>query len=85
MSMIKFSELEQVNVVSRSLGAIRDAHMRLDDLENVSATPAILASRIQLCNVLLQEISGIRKQFRRDLQGRHLEQSSAGSHVARHH
>jgi hypothetical protein len=34
---------------------------------------------------LLQEISGIRKQFRRDLQGRHLEQSSAGSHVARHH
>ena len=50
-----------------SLGIIREAYIQLHMLKGMSATAAVLASQIKLCDVLLAEISGIRNSLARDL------------------
>jgi hypothetical protein len=50
-----------------SLSAIRQAHIRLHLLTGMRTSPNVLASQIELCDVLLLEISGIRSSLARDL------------------
>jgi hypothetical protein len=50
-----------------SLSMIKEAHVQLRLLTGTSATAALLASRIQLCDLLLDEISGIHASLARDL------------------
>ena len=51
-----------------SLNTIKDARVRLDVLTGMSTTASVLAAQIELCDVLLIEISGIRSSLARDLQ-----------------
>jgi hypothetical protein len=50
-----------------SFCTIREAHIRLRVLKGVSATATVLASQIELCDVLLAEISGIRSSLASDI------------------
>jgi len=50
-----------------SLGAIRQAHGRLHFFTGMRASPTVLASQIELWDVLLVEISGIRGCLLEDL------------------
>jgi hypothetical protein len=54
-------------VVRDSLSTIKEAHVQLHLLTGTSATAALLASQIELCDVLLDEISGIHSNLARDL------------------
>ena len=51
-----------------SLNTIKDARVRLDVLTGMSTTESLLAAQIELCDVLLIEISDIRSNLARDLQ-----------------
>jgi hypothetical protein len=53
--------------VRDSLSTIKEAHVQLHLLTGTSATAALLASQIELCDVLLDEISGIHSHLARDL------------------
>jgi hypothetical protein len=53
--------------VRNSLSTIRETHVRLHLLTGTSATAALLASQIELYDVLLDEISGIHTSLARDL------------------
>jgi hypothetical protein len=53
--------------VWRSLSAIKQAHSQLHLLAGMRTSPTVLASKIELCDVLLDEISGIRRSLARDL------------------
>ena len=53
--------------VRNSLSTIRETHVRLDLLTDTSATAALLASQIELCDVLLDEISDIHTSLARDI------------------
>lgn len=55
-----------------SLSTIRRAQVQLHLLNGEGATPTAIASRIQLCDILLGEISGIRSSL-----ARHLERARA--------
>jgi hypothetical protein len=57
-----------VSAVRHSLSAIKKAHVQLD-LTNASNSPTELASQIQLCDVLLFEISGIRSNLAKRIKG----------------
>jgi hypothetical protein len=50
-----------------SLNTIKQVHVQLHVLTGRSATPALLASQIELYDVLLDEISGIHVSLARDL------------------
>jgi hypothetical protein len=50
-----------------SLSAIRQAHIRLHLLTGMRASPTVLASQIELYDVLLLEISGIRSSLAKDI------------------
>jgi hypothetical protein len=50
-----------------SLTAIRQAHDQLHVLTGMCTTATVLASQIELCDVLLVEISGIRSSLAKDL------------------
>jgi hypothetical protein len=50
-----------------SLGAIRQAHIRLHVLTGMRASPSVLTSQIELCDMLLLEISDIRSNLARDI------------------
>jgi hypothetical protein len=50
-----------------SLSTIREARVRLNVLTGMSTTATMLASQIELCQVLLIEISEIRGTLARDL------------------
>jgi hypothetical protein len=54
--------------VRDSLSTIRATHVRLQRLNGTRATTALLASKIDLYDVLLDEISGIHTSLARDLQ-----------------
>jgi hypothetical protein len=54
-------------VLGNSLSAIKHAHNQLHILTGLRASPTLLASRIQLCDMLLVEIAGIRSSLARDL------------------
>lgn len=56
--------------LQHSLSAIKEAHIQLHLLTSSSTTPTALASRIQLCEVLLGEISGIRSNLAKSLKSR---------------
>ena len=49
-------------VLGNSLSAIRQAHRQLR-LATGTATPTVLASQIQLCGTLLEEISDVRSNL----------------------
>jgi hypothetical protein len=51
-----------------SLCVIREIHGQLHALTGVMTTANVLASRIELCGVLLVEISSIRSSLAKDLQ-----------------
>lgn len=51
-----------------SLSVIRQTHVQLHVLTGMTTTANVLASRIELCDVLLGEISGIRSNLAKDLQ-----------------
>ncbi|WP_279667624.1 hypothetical protein [Bradyrhizobium sp. SSUT112] len=53
--------------VSDSLSIIRQAHVQLHALTDVTTTANVLTTRIELCDVLLGEISGIRGSLAKDL------------------
>ncbi len=53
--------------VRDSLSTIRATHVRLHRLNGTRATTALLASKIDLYDVLLDEISGIHSSLARDL------------------
>jgi hypothetical protein len=53
--------------VRDSLSTIKETHVQLDLLTGTSATAALLASQIELYEVLLDEISGIHTSLARDL------------------
>ena len=53
--------------VEESLSTIKKAHVRLHLLTDTTATATFLASQIQLCDVLLDEISDIHTNLARDL------------------
>jgi hypothetical protein len=50
-----------------SLSAIKHAHDQLHRLTGMGTTATVLASQIELCDVLLVEISGIRSSLAKDL------------------
>lgn len=50
-----------------SLTAIKQAHDRRHLLTGMCTTATVLASQIELCDVLLVEISGIRSSLAKDL------------------
>jgi hypothetical protein len=54
--------------VRDSLSTIRATHVRLHRLDGTRATTDLLASKINLYDVLLEEISGIHTTLARDLQ-----------------
>ena len=54
-------------IVRDSLSTIKEAHVQLHLLTGTSATAALLVSQIELCDVLLDEISGIHTSLARDL------------------
>ena len=54
--------------VRDSLSTIRATHVRLHRLNGTRATTDLLASQINLYDVLLDEISGIHTSLARDLQ-----------------
>ena len=54
--------------VVHSLSAIRHAHGRLHRLTGMRTSPTVLASQIELCDLLLIEISGIHRSLARDLE-----------------
>ena len=54
--------------VRDSLSTIRATHVRLHRLNGTRATTDLLASKINLYDVLLDEISGIHTSLARDLQ-----------------
>ena len=54
--------------VSDSLSIIRQTQVQLHALTDVITTTNVLTTRIELCDVLLGEISGIRSSLAKDLQ-----------------
>lgn len=50
-----------------SLSVIRQTHVQLHALTGMTTTANVLASQIELCDVLLVEISGIRSNLAKDL------------------
>jgi hypothetical protein len=50
-----------------SLSTIKQAHDQLHLLTGMDTTATVLASQIELCDVLLVEISGIRSSLAKDL------------------
>jgi hypothetical protein len=50
-----------------SLRAIKHAHDQLHRLTGMGTTATVLASQIELCDVLLVEISGVRSSLCKDL------------------
>ncbi|MCA1453716.1 hypothetical protein I6F35_10885 [Bradyrhizobium sp. BRP22] len=59
-----------------SLNAIKQAQIQLHLLNGEGANPTVIASRIQLCDVLLGEISGIRTSL-----AKHLEYTRGAVHA----
>lgn len=54
-----------------SLSIIRQTHAQRHVLTGLATTPNVLASQIELCDVLLVEISDIRDSLAKDLGHRH--------------
>jgi hypothetical protein len=50
-----------------SLNVIRETHAQRQVLTGMASTPNVLASQIELCDVLLVEISDIRDSLAKDL------------------
>ena len=50
-----------------SLSTIRETHFQLRLLTDTSATPALIASQIELYDLLLGEVSGIHASLAKDL------------------
>jgi hypothetical protein len=55
------------DAVLDSLNTIKEAHVQLRLLTGTTATAALLASQIQLYDLLLDEVSGIHTSLARDL------------------
>jgi hypothetical protein len=53
--------------VGDSLSIIRQTQVQLHALTDVTTTANVLTTRMQLCDVLLGEISGIRSRLAKDL------------------
>jgi hypothetical protein len=63
--------------IGESFDTIRYVQTQLDRLSLQRATPMAISRRIELCNVLLREISGIRASLARDIgRSREKEQGS---------
>jgi hypothetical protein len=86
-SVILEVEMSKVNHVDglsegallNSLGAIKQAHDRLHFFTGMRASPTVLASQIELWDVLLVEISGIRSFLLEELRQ---TRAAATSHLA---
>jgi hypothetical protein len=50
-----------------SLSAIKHAQIQLRHLTHTCASPTVLASQIELCEVLLAEISGVHSSLAKDI------------------
>jgi len=51
-----------------SLSVIKETHVQLHVLTGMTTTANVLASQIELCDILLGEISGIRSSLAKDIQ-----------------
>jgi len=71
--MTKISDLAASSdcVLRDCLSVIRQTHVQLHVLTEMTTTSTVLASRIELCDALLLAISGIRSSLARDLQHTH--------------
>ena len=67
--MTKISDLRTSSScpVSASLSIIRQTQVQLHALTDMTTTTNVLTTRIELCDVLLSEISGIRSSLAKDL------------------
>jgi len=65
--MSRMGRLKDDSGVGSCLTAIRQAQDRIHLLNGMRASPTVLASQIELCDVLLVEISDIRSSLVRDL------------------
>ena len=63
-----YSSIPVDGTLRDSLSAIRKAHLQIDLMTSPSTTATAIALQIQLCNMLLVEISGIRSCLANDLQ-----------------
>ena len=64
--------------VRDSLSTIRATHVRLHRLNGTRATTGLLASKINLYDVLLDEISGIHTSLAKDLEHARMTQQDSG-------
>lgn len=85
--MKKMDHVSQADAGSllHSISAIKEAHNQLDLLTSSSATATALASQIQLCDVLLYEISGVRSRLAKHLKTRRTTVPDAREHVGLNH
>jgi hypothetical protein len=79
MSKLDYANMSGDCAVRNSLGAIKQAHIRLHLLTGMCTTPSLLASRIELCDVLLDEISVIRSSLAKDIE--HTRGAPQAGHV----
>lgn len=68
--------------VSHALTAIRHAHGQLHRLTGMRTSPTVLASQIELCDLLLVEISDIHRSLAKDLE-RTRRPSMSGANMAK--
>ena len=61
------------SAVLDSLKTIKEAHVQLRSLTGTSATTTLLASQIQLYDLLLDEITGIHSSLAKDLRSTRLK------------
>ena len=73
-----------INCLGQSLDMIRNAQGQLGEFGAANANPADLVSRIRLCNLLLWEISGVRRRLAKDLTRRASASFHSTERAARH-
>jgi len=77
MTKIDHIDNSSVGILRDSLGAIKLAQTELRHLTGACASPTVLASQIELCEVLLAEISGIQSSLAKDIKRAHLPKANS--------
>ena len=81
--MSRIGHLKANSGVGNCLTAIRQAHARIHLLSSMRPSSTVLASQIELCDVLLVEISDIRSSLVRDLHESRNSHSRTAAHLGR--
>lgn len=70
MQMISNRSEADLIIIDQALSSIKRTHVTMQNLHSAPATPAVLALQIDLCEVLLNEISGIRNRLAKGIVAR---------------